>query len=116
MKLKTSSGAMYFNPHLISNVHLNADRSLLTVHFVTGTHFAFPAETDQERIFFAEFLAKLTDEQSGFAAVGNEVLNLKSALWIAIPDDSPIQIRSADGRTRTLDDKERERLAKLLAE
>jgi hypothetical protein len=116
MKLMTSSGEIHFNPHLIANVHLNSDRSLLTVHFIDGTHFGFPAETDEERTFFAAFLGKLTDEQSGFVATGNEVLNLKSALWISVPDEGPIQVRSGDSRTRTVDDKDRERISKLLAE
>jgi hypothetical protein len=114
MKLKTASGDVYFNPHLISHVHLNTDRSLLTVHFINGTHFGFPADSDEERLFFAEFLGHLTDDSNGFAAVGNEVLNLRAALWISIPEDGPIQIRSADGRARTLDEKDRERIGKLM--
>jgi hypothetical protein len=116
MKLKTASGEVYFNPLVISHMHLNSDRSLLTVHFVNGTHFGFPADTDEERLFFAEFLGKLSDDHSGFVAIGNEVLNLKSALWVAIPDDGPIQIRTADGRARPVDDKDRERICKLLGE
>ena len=76
MKLKTSSGEFHFNPQTISHVHLNADRTLLTVHFTEGTHQGFEADTDADHVFFAEFLAKLTDESSGFVAIGNEVLNL----------------------------------------
>jgi hypothetical protein len=116
MKLKTGSGEIYFNPHLIANVHLNSDRSLLTMHFVDGSHMGFPADTDDERMFAAEFLAKLTAEHTGFVAVANEVLNLKSALWITIPAEGPIQVRSSDSRTRSIDDKDRERICTLLAE
>ncbi|HET6326073.1 MAG TPA: hypothetical protein VFG04_15455 [Planctomycetaceae bacterium] len=116
MRLKTGSGDVHFNPHLISHVHLNSDRTLLTVHFINGTHSGFAAETEEDRGFTAAFLEQLTAEQSGFVAVGNEVLNLKSALWVAIPDEGPIQIRSGDSRTRSIDEQERERIAKLLAE
>ena len=116
MKLKTGSGEIYFNPHLIANVHLNSDRSLLTMHFVDGTHMGFPADTDEDRMFAAEFLEKMTAEHPGFVAVENEVLNLKSALWITVPAEGPIQVRSADSRTRSIDEKGRERICKLLAE
>ena len=116
MKLRTSSGEFHFNPQTVSHVHLNADRTLLTVHFIEGTHYGFDAATDADRIYFAEFLAKLTDESSGFIAIGNEVLNLKAALWISIPIEEPIQVRLGDSRTRIVDEKDRERITKLLAE
>ena len=116
MKLKTSAGEIHFNPQTISHVHLNADRTLLTVHFIEGTHSGFDADTEADNLFFAEFLAKLTDESSGFMAIGNEVLNLKAALWISIPADEAIQIRLGDSRTRMVDEKDRERIVKLLAE
>jgi hypothetical protein len=116
MKLKTGSGEIYFNPHVISHLYLNSDRSLLTVHFVNGTHSSFPAETEEERMFVAEFLAKLTHEQSGFAAIGNEVLNLKSALWIVIPPEGPIQLRTGDSRIWSVDEQDRERISKLPAD
>jgi hypothetical protein len=116
MKLKTSSGEIHFNPQTISHVHLNADHTLLTVHFIEGTHYGFDAETDADHRYFAEFLAKLTDESSGFVAIGNEVLNLKAALWISIPLEEPIQVRLGDSRTRIVDEKDRERITKLLAE
>jgi len=45
MKLKTSAGEIHFNPQTVSHVHLNADRTLLTVHFTEGTHAGFDAET-----------------------------------------------------------------------
>jgi hypothetical protein len=114
MKLKRASGEIHFNPQTISHLHLNADRTLLTVHFINGTHFGFDAETDEERAFFAEFLGKLTDEPTDFVAIGNEVLNLKTAFWIAIPTEEPIQIRLGDSRTRMVDEKDRERVSKLL--
>jgi hypothetical protein len=116
MRLKTSAGEIHFNPQTISHVHLNADRTLLTVHFVEGTHSGFDAESDEDHLFFAEFLGRLTDESSGFVAIGNEVLNLKTALWISIPTDEPIQVRLGDSRTRIVDEKDRERITKLLAE
>jgi hypothetical protein len=49
--------------------------------------------------------------------VGQEVINLKSALWITIPTEGPIQVRSGDSRTRTVEDEKGcERISKLLAE
>ncbi len=116
MKIKSGSGMVHFNPHLISHVYLNSDGSLLTVHFVEGSHSGFPVETEEERASAAEFLGKLTDAQSGFVAMGSEVLNLKSALWIAVPAEGPIQIRLGDNRTRFVDEKDRERISKLIAE
>jgi hypothetical protein len=116
MKLRTSTGEVNFNRRLISHVHLSPDHSLLTVHFITGAHFGLSAETDEERVFAAEFLGKLADENSGFLAVGNEVLNLKSAMWIAIPIDGPIQVRWADNLTRSFDYADRERIRQISAE
>jgi hypothetical protein len=116
MKLKTSTGEVDFNRRLISHVHLSPDHSLLTVHFINGTHFGLAAETDEERVFAGEFLAKLADESSGFISVGNEVLNLKSAMWIAIPIDGPIQVRWADNLTRSFDAEDRDSIRKISAE
>jgi len=116
MKLKTSTGDMYFNPQLISHVHLSPDQSLLTVHFVNGTNLAVPAETDEERTLLADFLGQLADEQSGFIAIGPEMLNLKSALWVAIPEEGLIQVRSGDNRTHSLQDKDPERVRRVLGE
>src|SRR5262249_39100802 len=116
MKLKTGSGEIYFNPQLISHVYLNPDSSLLTVHFIDGTHSGFTVETEVERAFAAELLAKLTDQTSGFVSIGNEVLNLKAALWIGVPHEGPIQIRLGDNRTRIVDESDRVRIIKLLAE
>jgi hypothetical protein len=116
MKLKTGSGEIHFNPQTVSHLHLNTDGTLLTVHFINGTHFGFDAETDQERGFFAEFLGKLTHEPTDFVAIGHEVLNLKTAFWIAIPTGDPIQIRLGDSRTRMADEQDRERIIKLLAD
>jgi hypothetical protein len=104
MKLRTSTGDMYFNPQLISQVHLGPDQSFLTVHFVNGTNFAVPGESDEDRTFLADFLRQLIDERSGFIAVGMEMLNLKSALWVAIPDEGPILVRSGDNRSYSLQD------------
>ncbi len=116
MKIKTGASETYFNPHLISHVYLNADSSLLTVHFVEGSHSGFPVETEEERASAAEFLKQLTIAPGGFATIGNEVLNLKAALWIAVPDEGPIQIRLGDNRTRMVDEADRERVLKLLAQ
>lgn len=116
MRLKNASGELYFNPHLISHVYLSADATLLTVHFVDGSHSGFPVETQEERAFAAAFLEKLTAEPTGFIFIGNEILNLKAALWISLPAEGPSQIRLGDNRTRMIDDKDRERISKLLAE
>jgi hypothetical protein len=102
VKLKTATGDMYFNPQTISRVHLSPDHSLLTVHFVNGTVFTSPAGTDHERAVAAEFLAELMQEGSGFLSSGRELLNLKSALWISIPFEGPIQVRWGDNRTHSL--------------
>lgn len=102
VKLKTATGDMYFNPQTISRVHLSPDQSLLTVHFVNGTVFTSPAATDHERAVVAEFLADLMQEGSGFLSSGRELLNLKSALWISIPFEGPIQVRWEDNRTHSL--------------
>jgi hypothetical protein len=116
MKLKTSTGDVYFNPQLISLVHLSPDHSFLIVHFVNGAHFTAPSETDEERTFVAEFLGKLTDEHSGFIAAGTELVNLKSALWITIPEKGPIQVHSGDNRTHALPNDDPERIKKILGE
>jgi hypothetical protein len=116
MKIKTGDSETHFNPHLISHVYLNADGSLLTVHFVEGSHSGFAVETEEERASAADFLKQLTVEPGGFAAIGNEVLNLKAALWIAVPDEGPIQIRLGDNRTRFVDEADRELVQKLLAQ
>jgi len=116
MKLKTSTGETYFKPELISHVHLSPNHSLLLVHFVNGAHFALSAETDDERTFAADFLRKLADEHSGFIAAGTELVNLKSALWITIPEEGPIQVHSADNRTHTLPNEDPERIKKVLGE
>src|SRR5579863_1505404 len=102
MKLKAGSEEFYFNPHLVSQVTLSPDRSSVTVHFVHGTHLTVPLETDADRAASAEFLGNLNDEQSGFIATANHLLNLKAALWIIIPEEGPIQVRSADNRTHLL--------------
>src|SRR5579864_2810915 len=115
MKLKTGSDELYFNPQLISLVHLSSDRTSLTVHFVNGTYLTAPAETDDDRTSMAEFLGKLTDE-IGFLVAGNELLNLKSALWISIPGDGPIQVHSADNRTHSLPNQDPERIRRMLAD
>ena len=116
MKLQHSSGEMYFNPQLISHVNISPDRSLLTVHFVNGTTYGSTAESDEDRVFAAEFLAKLTEEVGGFLATGNEVLHLKSALWVSIPEDGPIQVRTADNRTRSLEGEDPARVRGALGE
>lgn len=116
MKLTTHAGEIFFNSHLISHVHLSADHSLLTVHFVNGTAFGLSTETDVASESVAEFLGQLAGENSGFVATGSELLNLKSALWIAIPNDAPVQIRSSDNRLRSFENEDRERIRKMLAE
>lgn len=116
MKLKTRDGEVFFNAQWISHIHLSGDRSLLTVHFVNGSTFGATAETEVETAAIADFLEELAAQKSGFATLGNEVLNLKSAFWIVIPDEGPVQIRSADNRTRCLEDYDRDRLKTLLAE
>jgi hypothetical protein len=103
MKLQTHDGEMFFNLQTVTHVHLSADHSQLTVHFFNDTRWGVEARTDAERGFAAEFLMRLTDEQSGFLPLGTEMLNLKSALWVAIPSEGPVQVRSADNRTRTLE-------------
>jgi hypothetical protein len=116
MRLKTNDGEVFFNPQLVSHVHLSGDQSLLTVHFVNGTAYGISTETHVESTAVAEFLTELTAEKSGFVAVGSEVLNLKSALWIVIPEQGPVQVRSGDNRTRSLDGEDHERVRKLLSE
>jgi hypothetical protein len=116
MKLKTNDGEVYFNPHLISHVHLSGDQSLLTVHFVNGTAYGISTETHVDSHSVAEFLANLTGQNIGFVATGSEVLNLRSALWIAVPEHGPIQVRSVDNRTRSLNDRDREPIIRFLSE
>jgi hypothetical protein len=116
MRLKTNTGEVHFNTQTISHVHLGPDRSMVTVHFVNDTRFGLSMETDDERTVAADLLAKLADEQSGFLPVGNELLNLRSALWILIPDEGPIQVRSADNRTHSLPDVTVERIRQILGE
>jgi hypothetical protein len=116
MRLKTVEGEVYFNPHLVSHVHLSSDQSLLTVHFVNGSAFGASTDTHVETGAVADFLRQLTAETSGFVATGSELLNLKSALWVAIPDDGPVQVRSGDSRTRNLENDDRERIRKLMSE
>jgi hypothetical protein len=116
MRLKTVDGEMYFNPHLISHVHLSGDHSLITVHFVNGSTFGASTDTHVDPEAVADFLHQLSAETSGFLATGSEVLNLKSALWVAIPDDGPVQVRSSDNRTRNLEHDNPERIRKLMAE
>jgi hypothetical protein len=116
MKLRTSAGDVYFNPQQIAHVHLNGERTLLTVRFVNGTNFATELENDADRGLVADFLSELSAEQSGFLSTGNDLLNLRSALWIAVPTDGPIQIRTAENRTHVLQDKDRERIHRILGE
>jgi hypothetical protein len=116
MKLKTRAGEVYFNTQFISHINLSSDHTLLTIHFANGTASGFSAETDVESTAVANFLEQLSDEKSGFVAIGSELLNLKAALWVAIPDDGPIQVRSSDNRTRGLEGEDPARFRKLLAE
>jgi len=104
VKLKTSMGEMYFNLPMISRVHLSPDHSLITVHFIRGTPFTVPVETKEDRARAAEFLLQFTAENSGFLASGKELLNLRAALWVTIPDGGPILIRTDDNRTHSLPD------------
>ncbi len=116
MKLKTAAAEVYFNPQLISHLTLGSDHALLTMHFINGTQLACLAETDEERMSAAELLRQLNDEHSGFISVGNELLNCRSALWIEIPADGPVVFRMPDNRTKLLDDADRQRISKVLAE
>ena len=114
MKLKTGATETHFNPHLISHVYLNVDASLLTVHFVEGAHSGFPVESPAEHASAAEFLKQLTAPACGFVSIGKEVLNLKAALWIEVPEEGPIQIRLGDGRSRIVDEVDRAVVLNLL--
>jgi hypothetical protein len=116
VRLKTVDGDVYFNSNLISHVHLSSDRSLLTIHFVNGSAFGASTEHHVETEAVADFLHQLSDVNSGFVASGSELLNLKSALWVAIPDDGPIQIRSSDNRTRNFSEEDRERVRNFVSE
>ncbi len=116
MRLKTVDGDVYFNSHLVSHVHLSSDQSLLTVHFVNGSAYGASTETQVETEAVADFLRQLSDEKSGFVASGSELLNLRSALWVAIPEDGPMQIRSSDNRTRNFSNEDRERVRTFMSE
>lgn len=116
VKLKTATGDVYFNTQTISRVHLSPDHSLITVHFVNGTVFTSPAGTDHERAVVAEFLAELTQNCSGFLSSGRELLNLKSALWISIPFEGPIQVRWEDNRTHSLFGEDPEQIRRTLSD
>jgi hypothetical protein len=85
MKLRTGTEERYFNARLVSQVTLSPEGSSLTVHFVDGTHYTVPIETEEDRVSSAELLSKLTAEDSGFISVENDLLNLKSAQWILPP-------------------------------
>jgi hypothetical protein len=100
--LKTATGELYFNPETISRVHLSPDHATLTVHFVNGTLFSVPVGTEQDSRAIGEFLTTLSQEGSGFLSSGRELLNLRSALWVSIPDEGPIQVRWQDNRTHSL--------------
>jgi hypothetical protein len=114
VKLRTASGEVYLNPQTMSRVYLSPDHSLITVHFVNGTVFTAPCGTDQERAVVAAFLAELSEEGSGFLSSGRELLNLRSALWISIPDEGPVQVRWEDNRTHSLFDADADRVRKAL--
>ena len=116
MKLRTNSGEVYFNPPLISRVHLSPDHSTLTVHFVNGPHFISTAATDEERKLFAEFLVRVSEEDSAFISDGDEVLNLKSALWVAISEEGPIQLRSGDNCPHSLKEEDAQRIRRVMEE
>jgi hypothetical protein len=115
VKLQTSTGEMYFNASLISRVHLSSDHSMITMHFVKGIPFNVPAETAEDRKRAAEFLVQLTAENSGFLASGKELLNLRAALWVTIPDDGPILVRTDDNRTHSLPNEDPEKIRRTLA-
>ena len=100
--LETTKGDLYFNPETISRVHLSPDHSTLTVHFVNGTLFSVDVGSDQERRSIGEFLARLSQDGRGFLSSGRELLNLRSAVWVSIPDEGPVQVRWQDNRTHSL--------------
>jgi hypothetical protein len=102
--LKTATGEFYFNPDTIARVHLSPDHQTLTVHFVNGTLFSAPVGTEHERQTVREFLATLSEEGSGFLPSGRELLNLRSAQWVSIPEEGPVQVRWQDNRTHVLSD------------
>jgi hypothetical protein len=116
VKLKTATGEMYFNLPMISRVHLSPDHSMITVHFIKGTPFTVPVETKEERTRAAEFLSQLTAENSGFLSSGKELLNLKAALWVTLPDEGPILIRTDDNRTHSLPDEDPDRIRRTLGD
>ena len=114
VKLKTSTGEIYFNLPMISRVHLSPDHTLITVHFIRGTPFTVPADTKEERMRAAEFLSQLTADESGFLASGKELLNLRAALWVTIPDEGPILVRTEDNRTHTIPDQDPGKIRRTL--
>ena len=114
VKLKTATGEVYLNPQAISRVHLSPDHSMVTVHFVNGTVFTSPASTQEERSLVAAFLAELSQEGSGFVSSGRELLNLRSALWISIPQEGPVQVRWGDNRTHSLVDADADRVRRVI--
>jgi len=114
VKLKTRASEVYFNQQTISRVHLSPDHKTVTVHFTNGTAFSAPIETDEERRITAELFAELSREGSGFLSSGRELLNLRSALWVAVPDEGPVQIRWQDNRTHSLFDVDGDRVRMTL--
>lgn len=114
LRLKTEAGEIYFNPQTIARVHLSSDHAQITVHFINGTHYTTPVDTDEERAVVAQFLIELTREQSGFYSSGGELLNLKTAYWILLPEDGPIEVRAADNRTHSLRDQDKEPIRQVL--
>src|SRR5262249_653711 len=116
VKLQTSTGEMYFNASQISRVHLSSDHSMISVHFVKGIPFSVPAETDEDRRRAADFLVQLTSDTTGFLATGKELLNLRAALRVTIPDDGPILVRTDDNRTHSLPNEDPEKIRRMLTD
>lgn len=114
VRLKTSTGEMFFNLPMISRVHLSPDHSMITVHFVKGTPFTVPVDTKEERSRAAEFLSQLTEESSGFLSSGKELLNLRAALWVTIPEEGPILVRTEDNRTHALPNEDPDRIRRTM--
>jgi hypothetical protein len=115
VKLQTSTGEMFFNASQISRVHLSSDHSMITVHFLNGISFTVPVETAEDRKRAADFLLQLSAEDSGFLASGKELLNLRAALWVTIPDDGPILVRTDDNRTHSLPNEDPQKIRRTLA-
>jgi len=116
VKLKTATGEMYFNLPMISRVHLSPDHSLITVHFIRGTPFTVPVNTPEERQRAAAFLSQLSAEDTGFLASGKELLNLKAALWVTVPEEGPVLIRTDDNRTHSLPGEDPNRIRRVLGD